>query len=61
MADKAVGAKGFKATWTEIKVENKYSLAFIEIERFSFAIVPRLYVYFTEENKGAEAAEFMLA
>ena len=24
LADKAVGAKGFKATWTEIKVEKKH-------------------------------------
>ena len=29
LADKAVGAKGFKATWTEIKVEKKQVYPFI--------------------------------
>ena len=40
----------------KIKVQNKYSLAFIELDRFSFAIVPQSCVYFTEEKKGAPAS-----
>ena len=41
----------------KIKVQNKYYFAFIELERFSFSIVPQSCVYFTEDNKGAAAAE----